>query len=611
MKKLTLYFALFFIFLFNSFSATRYDYLKDYSQATIYDLLCQKNYNVTEAIKQKIINVNSIDEFGYTLLGRASWDCDKENIIFLLNNGASPDAGTRFALYEVCSNEKINPNGMEIIKILIQRGANINKKQKETGNTALMATLTKQQGKYARLLIESGANVSIKNSENETALMMAIDYCAQDYSLVRTIITQGADVNQISKNGDTALSLASYKGNSSLVKLLLDNGASTQITKKNKNEIPILNACYKGDLNSAKMLMEKGADINVKDSYGNTALLLACVSVDNPQLVELCIKHGCDINYKDPSTGNTAFMLAAIWNHPSQMKVLYDAGANINERNAESESTLVTILENGLKEPNPPYFPANELGGAIYGIKLGMNVRVENKYGESLRKVAIQYQNLARTESKRSEYRQILELIAEKEKSYPLIYTLQEAALLGKTDVVKQYISKNKSAVEQKDSAGKTALYNACSVGNKEIAQLLINAGAKSDNPELLEIAVRNKKVEIIPVLVKGGSDINYLDRRGYTFLANAILSEDVNTVSVLLNNGANPNFIFKDRDISYSPMCFTMARLGETDNSLKIIETLIKAGASKKIKSGPEYESPLEYAKRNGYKKIQILLQK
>lgn len=613
MKKIYCLLITFVFSLTAVFSESKYDYLKNYSQSTIYDMLCQKNYKVMDAIRQKEINVNLEDEFGYTLLGRACWDCEKETVQFLLENGAKTDAGTRFALYEVCSNEKINPNGEEIIKLLIKYGANVNKKQKKTFNTSLMATLSKQKGKYARLLMDNGASVAVKNIDGETPLMMAIDYCTSDFALINLIASMGSDINAVSKNGDSALSLVCYKGHIDLVKLILNYGASTAVTKKNKNEIPILNACYKGDYSTVKLLMEKGADITVKDSYGNNALLLSCISVDNPLLVDLCIKSGCDVNYKDPSSGNTAFMLATIWNHPKQMKILYDAGANINECNNESDSTLVVILENGIKEANPPYYPANELGGAIYGIELGMNIRVENRYGDSLRKLALQYHNQSKTESKRAEYRKILELIAEKENKFPNVYTFQEAALLGKTDIVKKYLENTKSKInlEEKDTAGRTALYNACNAGNKEIAQLLIKAGAKADNPELLEISVKNKKKEIIPLLVKSGADINYLDRYGYTFLANAIAEGDVDTVEILLVNGANPNFVFKDRAVSYSPICFTMARFGEENKSLRIIELLLKYGANLKVKSGPEYETPFEYASRNDYRKIEALLQK
>lgn len=462
------------------FAANKYKEIDNYSVETLYEKLKAGNKEVIEAVSSKKINLNKENVLGYTVLSYASIDNQIEIVELLLKSGAKPDAGVNFPLYEICWASEKPKNQSEIIKLLVSYGANINKKQKNTNDTPLLATIKKQGGKYARLLIQLGAKVNVSNDDGETPLILAIDYYTKliDSSLVTLLITQGADVNAISDQGYTPLSVACYNGLTEIVRLLLTKGAKVTVTKKNKNEIPILNACYSGDLESVNLLLHYGADITVKDSYGSSALIMACISKDNPELVELCIKKGCEVNYVDPSSGYTPFILAAIWNHPKQMKILYDAGANINAENQEVGNTLMFIISNGIKEPNPPYYPACELGGAIYGIQLGMNVNGRNSRGETPRTYAVKYMNKTSDPDKIEEYKQILELIILKEKKYPKNYSLHEAVILNKVDIVKQYLSDEKTNVNEIDSDGKTPLYYAKRYGNKEIENLLIKSNA-------------------------------------------------------------------------------------------------------------------------------------
>lgn len=481
MKKNLLLLSIIHIFLTFSLSAQdKYKQINSYSVDVLYEKLRSGDKDVYEAINQKKINLNKENLLGYTLLSYAAIDNEYELAKLLLKSGAKPDAGLNFPLYEVCWASEKPKNQNDMIRLLISYGANVNKKQKNTNDTPLMATIKKQGGKYAKLLVQYGAKVNVSNSDGETPLILAVDYYSNliDVSLVQYLISEGADVNAITKKGNTALSIAAYNGLPLILRILLENGADTRVTKKNKNEIPVLNACYNGEIECVSLLIQYGADITIKDSYGTSALIMACISKDSPELVKLCIQKGCDVNYVDPSSGYTPFILAAIWNHPKQMKVLYEAGANINAENPDVGNTLMFILSNGIKEPNPPYYPACELGGAICAIELGINVNVRNSRGETPRTYAVKYLNKSTNEQKIKEYCQILDMIARKENKFPLIYTFHEAVILNKADVVKQYLSNTNLNLEETDSDGKTALYYARRLNHKEIEKLLKNAGA-------------------------------------------------------------------------------------------------------------------------------------
>lgn len=478
MKKRLLLITSLFFFAALSFAKTELSEIKKYSIDTLYNKLRSKDADVIQAVKQKKINLNKETILGYTVLSYAAIDNEVEIVRLLLESGAKPDAGINFPLYEVCwTGEKIQ-NRYEVINLLLQYGANINKKHRNTTYTPLMATIKKQKGYYASYLVSHGAKVNILNSDGESALMLAIDYKINKYesSVIRKLIDTGANVNYIAKNGNTALSIACFNGDYDTVKLLLQNGASVSVTKKNKNEIPILNACYSGSIDCVNELLKYGADLNIKDSYGTTALLLACMSVDNADLVSLCIRKGADVNYIDPSSGHTPFILAAMWNHPKQMDVLFRNGANPDYVNPSIGNTLKYIVSNGIIESEPPFFHANELGGAIYGIEKGIfhPLSVFNFRG-----YIIQYMNLAKSEEKQQEYKKLLEVtINESYKGSP-VFTIHEASILNKTTTIKEFIKNSPELLELVDTEGFTPLDYARKYKSIEVEKLLLSAGVK------------------------------------------------------------------------------------------------------------------------------------
>ena len=76
--------------------------------------------------------------------------------------------------------------------------------------------------------MRDGAN---ENVDGRTALMLAA--YAGDVVAVRSLISQGADVNARDKDGDTALMFAAFKGHAAIVSILLYNGANVYARARN------------------------------------------------------------------------------------------------------------------------------------------------------------------------------------------------------------------------------------------------------------------------------------------------------------------------------------------------------------------------------------------
>uniref|UniRef100_A0A6C0E9M8 Uncharacterized protein n=1 Tax=viral metagenome TaxID=1070528 RepID=A0A6C0E9M8_9ZZZZ len=195
-------------------------------------------------------------------------------------------------------------NLLEIVKLLIKYGANVNMSQNNYGWTSLMyasrnSNITSSL-ETVKLLIDSGAKLDMQNKLGWTSLMMASinsNDSAGESSLetVKLLINSGANLNIQNNDGDTALMLAlkySEKYSSlETVKLLINSGANLNIQNKGGDTSLMLSifACIWSSCNLynltkiVKLLIDSSANLTLKNNKGETALT---VTLDQLKLVE-------------------------------------------------------------------------------------------------------------------------------------------------------------------------------------------------------------------------------------------------------------------------------------------------------------------------------------
>ena len=78
-----------------------------------------------------------------------------------------------------------------------------------------------------KLLIERGADINAKRNRGGTALMTASGY--GQLEITKLLIERGADINAKDNNDQTACMLAAWRGRIETVKLLIDKGADINI----------------------------------------------------------------------------------------------------------------------------------------------------------------------------------------------------------------------------------------------------------------------------------------------------------------------------------------------------------------------------------------------
>lgn len=131
-------------------------------------------------------------------------------------------------LLNVISSDKTNI--LEIVKLLIEHGANVN--DVINGETALICVVRSsnpQALEIVKFLVENGANINAKDTWwGETVLMHASDSSnSQALDIVRYLIEKGVDVNAQNILGTTALTRASESEipqKDEIIKLLKEHG---------------------------------------------------------------------------------------------------------------------------------------------------------------------------------------------------------------------------------------------------------------------------------------------------------------------------------------------------------------------------------------------------
>ncbi|MEI8044713.1 MAG: ankyrin repeat domain-containing protein [Verrucomicrobiota bacterium] len=107
---------------------------------------------------------------------------------------------------------------------------------------------------------------------------------AEHMPLVKKLLEQGADVNEVSEGRDpTPLWVALRTGNEVLVRLLLERGADPNYYK---DETPLHRMVLHGEPRMIRLLLQFGADPNQKNNAGETALQHARRR-GNPAIIKL------------------------------------------------------------------------------------------------------------------------------------------------------------------------------------------------------------------------------------------------------------------------------------------------------------------------------------
>ena len=150
---------------------------------------------------------------------------------------------------------------------------------------------------------QRGFDVDAQDGAGWTALMMAASLKDGD-GLVDLLLADGADVNEKTNNGQTALHFAASKSNLDTARKLISHKASARVKDK-RGQLPLHRAAAVGSVPIIKLLSENKSPINATDIDGSTALHHA-IAEGHGVAAQVLLKAGADNDKKD---GNGALAI--------------------------------------------------------------------------------------------------------------------------------------------------------------------------------------------------------------------------------------------------------------------------------------------------------------
>jgi ankyrin repeat protein len=298
--------------------------------AVLYDKTENAKYLLSINANIKVLNKNKESILHYAVaknnIELIKILCENKCYLNTTNiNGKTP------LMYAVCSKKISISDKLNIIKILVESGADLEIKDKEYQNTALMCCF--EEPEIANYLIDIKADVYTSNIIGDTPILFAALFGKLE--LFERLHKMGFDLNKKNLQGNSAINFAVGNNHINILKYLLDNNANVNVFDSQKESLlsicilydrydmlklilekdassintysksnhytPLLYATLNNKLDFVKLLLEYGADPNLTSALNYSPLYFAVTPLipygqSNYEMVELLIKKGADIN---------------------------------------------------------------------------------------------------------------------------------------------------------------------------------------------------------------------------------------------------------------------------------------------------------------------------
>ncbi|KAB0791382.1 hypothetical protein PPYR_03182 [Photinus pyralis] len=452
---------------------------------------------------------------GFTALHHAAHYGLTDQIVDLLNRGA--DINKKSLAGETPLSLHIRDWYLEAntTKLLLNRGAEIDAIDLETGNSLLHSATDKGPPGVVRALLKASDDLSARNNDGETALHLAIE--REHLEITKLLLAKGADANSRNNGNDTCLHSAVATESSEMVMALLQYGAKTDATDgggetpvskaqtlgysaivnlllktAEKTNVGLVSAVTKGEVYTVRKLIEGGGDINMRDESGNTPLLLALID-RNVAISDFLLSKGADVTARN-SDGYTALHYAADLGDMQIVREVLRGGCDIDAVNTASDSALLRAMA----RPYPN----------IAQLLLERNAKVE----------------LPPHNGKGS--------------------CLHVACAYGSEDLAARLLNVGLDADKFGD-VGMTPLIHSLASRHRRIALTLIERGVDLNvmtdyGDSALSWAVSHQYCDIITLLIEKGVLMDYCDENMGSPLKTAIANEKREAVKLLLSRGCN-----------------------------------------------------------------------
>jgi ankyrin repeat protein len=221
------------------------------------------------------VDVQQADVNGITPLLMAITNNHLDTAKLLVENAAAPNAADWWGRTPLCATVEIRnrdygrnneheidrPAALDVIRMLLDRGANVNARTKEVPPT--------------RRFVTPLGDLSWVDFTGQTAFLRAA--LAGDITVMRLLLDKGADPN-----------IATFAGTTALMAAAGVNWMTGQTFTESKEAL----------MEAVQLCLDKGGDVNAKNSMGVTAVIGAA-NRGSDDILEFLVKNGARLDIKD------------------------------------------------------------------------------------------------------------------------------------------------------------------------------------------------------------------------------------------------------------------------------------------------------------------------
>jgi ankyrin repeat protein len=241
----------------------------------------------------------------------------------------------------------------DITDCLIRRGADVNYTSL-IDYPPLYVAAREGHAEVVELLAKAGADVNVATSGEWRPIHVAYDFA----HVVRVLLDNGADINAVSNSG-TALYLAAKWDHPDVVKVFLEHLPKPPNFEKGLNlEIELNDSGYydgmsaltiaadKGNSEIVRLLLEAGANVNQRTRQQSCALHYALSVSYGPQenVLRVLLEYNPELNLQDED-GDTALNCLDNTTPVAVIKLLVNAGADLEIRNSLGYTPLCRAIK--------------------------------------------------------------------------------------------------------------------------------------------------------------------------------------------------------------------------------------------------------------------------
>ncbi|XP_078341797.1 transient receptor potential cation channel subfamily A member 1 homolog isoform X2 [Crassostrea virginica] len=454
-----------------------------------------------------------------------------------------------------------------VITFLVKNGADLNRADKYGLTPLHYAAMRGNELATKELLQFNGIHIEAEDKQGMTALHMAATH--NSVEITRMLIEAGAQLRCKDNEDLTPLHCAASEGNIEIVQLLFQAGAkqdgwvtiSNMVTDRDCDQNTCLHlAVENGHYDVVKLCLDKRSDVNTPSSNYMHPLHLAAKAGDI-RCVKLLVQHHARIDALNDEMA-TPLHIAAAFNHKDVVEFLIERKAPLEKRDRDNYTPLLMAAYSGHAESLDTLLKK----GADYEAvdkndKTAVYLAAEEDKLEAL-KTMLAYPDVRRLVDVGDRYDNHPLHIAAQEGYLSIVKCLIEngadldckneeeqtplhlAAKHGRTNVVREMVIRDHSAVNDEDEDSNTALHLATLHGHTKVALILIKNGADvaARNSVLwtpLDCAAAKGWLKTVKCLLDADAPVDPMDKTKTTPLHLASRYGHADVVKCLLDHSA------------------------------------------------------------------------